>query len=277
MGSLTRWLAVAACTAIFAGSAQATPISGIGNPGDFAGITNVVVRDFESVAPGDTSSLNISGVTFTGQDMTGLAGPVGTASDMMVDRRVAITTTTVWPGPYPPGYETSGGFVYFVTDGKYNTQGQSLMNGERDLAVDVLGFPDIYTTQFRFDFAAPVQFFAMNLGGLDNDWTLSTYDEDDNLLEMTKILAQPVNDNSGAYHGFMDAGGIAYALLTDTFSREVSPGEANPDGELILIDNFTTGSLIAPVPLPAGMPLLLGALAAFGLAGWRSSRNSADA
>jgi hypothetical protein len=124
-------------------------------------------------------------------------------------------------------------------NGQYNTSGgQSIYN-------DFDFLPD----NFKFEFATAVGAFAFNWGAADVAWTLSAYDAANNLLE-SFVLAPTFGSNAGEFYG-ISAAGISYATLQGS-------------GDYVFIDNFTS-TTVAPVPLPAGLPLLLGALGALAL------------
>ncbi len=276
MGKFHGWAAGIACSAALASGASAATIQGNGDPAAHPGVIAAITQTFEGIptTPDDShGSLTLDGVTFTGYDRRGIAGPVGISAPLHVNDRYPIyTVADAGAGPFP-GYTTDGTYHYYLTDGKYNSTGQSLSNGHEPLNYSGSD-PLPYVTQFRFDFESPVEFFAFNLGALDNTWTLTTFGADDGLLDTLVIGPQPFA-SSGEYYGASDADGISYALLTSSLGA----GQAWGQGEMILIDNFVTGGLIsgrnAVVPVPAGLPMLMGALGAFGLAGWRWKRDAA--
>jgi len=121
-------------------------------------------------------------------------------------------------------------------NGDFNTSGgQSIYNDFDESPLN-----------FRFDFATAVQAFAFNWGAADVNWTLSAYDAANNLLE-SFVLAPTFGSNAGDYYGIA-AAGISYATLVTNV------------GDFVFIDNFASTATVAPVPLPAALPLLLGAL-----------------
>ncbi len=264
MGSFRSWAIAAVIGSAVGTAAGAAPIVGFGDPAAHPGVGATVTRTFETVAPGTYGSVTLSGVTITGFDNRGLIAPPATASPIIVNDTYPIyAVADVGPGPFP-GFITDGVYHYQVTSGLYNTQGQSLSNGEETLNYTANGDPLLYTTEFVFEIDQPTEYFAFNLGAVDNEWTLTTYDSSRNLLDALTIPPQP-RTMSGEYYGAISSVGIAYARLTSSLGF----GQEWVNGEMVLLDNITTGR-VSSVPVPAGLPMLLGALGAFGLAGWRA-------
>lgn len=134
-----------------------------------------------------------------------------------------------------------GGYSLYLDSsyaGNYNVTGQSIHN-VYDGSADV----------FRFDFATAVDGFAFNWGASDVSWTLAAFDAGGTLLG-SAAFSPTTGSNAGEYIG-LAYDDIAYATLLG--------GQGN---DYIFIDNFTTvGDIVAPVPLPATLPLLLAGLA----------------
>lgn len=148
------------------------------------------------------------------------ATPAGTYTSLTFGN---VTISSVGADPFTVGTDYNG---------SYNTSGgQSIYNDF-----------DYVPTAFRFDFASAVSAFAFNWGAADYSWTLSAFDALDNLLDAL-VIAPTYGSNAGEFFGIA-AGGISYATL-------IGPG-----GDYVFIDNFAS-TTVAPVPVPAGLPLLL--------------------
>lgn len=71
---------------------------------------------------------------------------------------------------------------------------------------------------------------------------------------------------------------VVQVLLTGHDIRSVEYGLTDGTGAFILDDlSFTDAPPVAPVPVPAALPLLLSALAGLGFMGWRRRRSAAAA
>ncbi|SES69959.1 hypothetical protein [Oceanicella actignis] len=257
MKGIFSWLAAAALTAT---GALAAPITGNGDPLSDPAAAGAVKFDFESVAPGAYTVLDLGLVKLSGWD---LRSGGKTAAPLHVDSKFPIDHASALPTPFGP-YSHCGDYVCYDTSGKYNTQGQSLSNGEESINYDDGGAPLPYVTQIEFLFTAPATFFAMNLGGLDNTWELATYDASDALIDFLEIAPQ-FSSSTGQYYGASSAAGIVRATLTSRLGF----AQNDPNGEMILLDNLTVSVPPTPAPLPAGLPLMAAALAALGFAARR--------
>ena len=137
--------------------------------------------------------------------------------------------------------------------GQYNATGNYFDNGE--------GSTDNYMKNIRFEFSLAVDAFAFNFGASNASWTLSAFNSLDSLLGTVAVPAI-VASNAGEYYGFAGSG-IAYALLQLDIQNTV--------GDEILIDNFAYR--VAPVPVPAALPLFVSSLGLFGTVGLRRRRS----
>ena len=110
------------------------------------------------------------------------------------------------------------------------------------------------TTSLRFTFATEVSAFAFNFGASDDSWTVTAFDAIGNVIE---TAAAPIVNasNAGDYIG-ISAAGIASFTLTTTSVYDY-----------VFVDDivFNSGAAVAPVPLPAGLPLLLAGLGGLAL------------
>jgi hypothetical protein len=150
------------------------------------------------------------------------------------------------------------GDVTFTGVGAPFTIGPDFINQFNTRGVNSLfnGF-DLLPDAFRFDFANPVNALAFNWGAADNHWLLSAFDADGNLLE-SFVVPQTFSSNAGEFFGIAHDG-IKFATLTD--QNDVF------QGDFVFIDNFTffTAPIVSPVPAPATLLLLVGALAGLGV------------
>jgi hypothetical protein len=117
----------------------------------------------------------------------------------------------------------------------YNNPGpQSVYNGF-----------DYAPSTFRFDFASTVSAFAFLWGASDFNWTLTAYNASGTALD-SLVIGPVYGSNAGDYFGIA-AAGISYATLVASA------------GDFVFIDNFAS-TTVPTVPVPAALPLLLGAL-----------------
>jgi hypothetical protein len=89
------------------------------------------------------------------------------------------------------------------------------------------------------------------------------FDAGDNLLE-SFVVPQTFASNAGEFFGIAHDG-IKFATLTDQHDNDFPP--PNLPGDFVFIDNFTfvTAPIVPPVPAPATLLLLGGALAGLGV------------
>ena len=110
------------------------------------------------------------------------------------------------------------------------------------------------TSGLSFTFATEVSAFAFNFGASDDSWTVTAFDAIGNVIE---TAAAPIVNasNAGDYIG-ISAAGIASFTLTTTGADDY-----------VFVDDivFNSGASVAPVPLPAGLPLLLAGLGGLAL------------
>lgn len=180
-----------------------------------------------AMAAGSASAGTISG---NGSPTDALVG--GTVLSFDLDPAGVYTSYSTGGVTFSHG----GSNLYLNSDytGNYNVTGQSIHN-VYDGSADI----------FRFDFATAVDGFAFNWGASDVSWTLAAFDAGGMLLG-SATFSPTTWSNAGEYIG-LAYDDIAYATLLG--------GQGN---DYIFIDNFTT---VAPVPLPATLPLLLAGLA----------------
>ncbi|MFT7026502.1 MAG: hypothetical protein ACJAVS_000718, partial [Paracoccaceae bacterium] len=261
-----------------AGSALAVPITGLGVPSD--AIFGGTVVNFESVATdtmpvsfdprpstatldprvGAQTSISVGGgLTISGHDRIS-----NTASALYVTPEIVLIEMNI------PTFIGSGGaikeFDYYdyAGTGTFNTSGNFLMNWEKDDGQHFV-FQERHTNEFEFSFNVAVDQFAFNFGANDNEWRLTAFDEDD--LEIDSLLIPAVNVanvSDGQYYGLAVAG-IKRLTLSDTSVDAVGascvPSDSQSCGEWVMLDNLTYArNTIAPVPIPAALPLMLGGL-----------------
>ena len=183
-----------------------------------------------------TSAASAATIAGTGSPSSVISGGTvegfdSTASGLYASNTFGNVTISGIGDPYTIGTAYNGQYN--------NSGGQSLYNDF-----------DYSPISFRFDFATAVSAFAFNWGAADYNWTLQAFDAANNLLE-SFVLTPTYASNAGEFYGIA-AAGIQYATLwTDT-------------GDYVFIDNFTS-TTVAPVPLPAGLPLLMAALGGLAL------------
>lgn len=184
----------------------------------------------------------------------------------------AATLTTIdfetTPTGTPPsnGTRSAGAFADLAIGSTYAGLGATfgadayfndtyIFSPERRFVATAFGTGAGSTPELRVDFSVNVNFVSANIGTFPNlPVTLSVFDEFGNLLGSDQTQLSPFVSIERAFElSVSTASNIAYA----TFSR---------GSNLVpTVDEITFGEQIAPVPLPAGMPLLLVGLAAFGL------------
>ena len=191
----------------FASQAMATPIAGLGLPTDDINLSGGTVIDFEG-GPVNAPSLSLSGVTFTSY------------------RNIVVDT---------------------VFAGNLNTRGQYYLNNFLPDGQLQPPAQDKLEMWFRFDFENSTDAFGFLLGASDMNWTLSAFDTNGLLEDMTILPVQSSND--GDYFGIAHQG-ISYAILSATIEI---PGIVIDD--YVFIDNFTYRNA-RQVPEPAPLALL---------------------
>ncbi|WP_425038111.1 VPLPA-CTERM sorting domain-containing protein [Primorskyibacter sp. S187A] len=136
--------------------------------------------------------------------------------------------------------------------GSFNTTGQSLENGFDEV-------PDA----FEIAFGTSTSGFAFTWGASDNDWRMEVFDSSNSLIG-SQIMGAVFSSNDGNYFGWTGTD-ISSVILTDLKTTIAS-------GDYVFIDDFVFGgSVTAPVPLPAGLPLLALGLAGLGVLRARKS------
>ena len=264
-------------SSIVANAAFAAPIVGFGSPTDV--IFGGTVIDFEALASdtmpvtdsntstldprvGARNALNLgSGLTVVGLDTSTSAG---TRSGSLFVADTFVLTEA----------DGSGAFNLYPYTGveDFNTDGQFLMNWDKT-DYDNETFIDAHTNQFVFSLDTAVDQFAFNFGANDNIWKLEAFDEFDVLLETLDIAAHQTRQASeGQYYGIATSG-IRKLVLTDTFVSDNGDGTftscntsfSSKCGEWVVLDNVAFGTAVSVIPVPAALPLLLGALGLFGV------------
>ncbi len=122
------------------------------------------------------------------------------------------------------------------------------------------GFRDI-----TFDFAPPVTAFGGDFSSLSSLMVTGTFDGS----SMTLSIPDAIGGAAGFFGVVGDSTFSSISFSTNE-GVLVFPGSSPAGGETFNLDNFT----IAPVPLPAGLPLLLGALGILGMIGASSGRRA---
>jgi hypothetical protein len=192
-------------------------------------ITSGIVLSSISLSAVNANAVGISGLgdPITNPALTGGtvidfdAGPTGVFSNITFGN---VTFTGV-DAPLTIGSDYIG---------SYNTRGVNSMYNDFDYI----------PSQFRFDFATPVNAFGFNWGASDNDWLLSAFDSGGGLIE-TLTVPKVFSSNAGEYFGIA-ASGIAFATLVDQKDRIA-------EGDYVFIDNFTYVKQQVSVPEPSSV------------------------
>lgn len=153
-------------------------------------------------------------------------------------------------------YTSTNSNSVYKYQGGYGLSGNGSWGTGRDGYVGTNG--DSPTITFTFDQAVgAVGGFVNYATGWSVSPTLRVYDINDNLLETFNIGANAPILTPGA----TDAGAFRGILRDIADIRKLTIS-----GSFIVLDDLTIGdAALEPVPLPAGLPLLLGALGVLGI------------
>jgi len=133
-------------------------------------------------------------------------------------------------------------------DGSYNVTGNSLALTTND-----------QTQEITFNFAAPVEAFGFNFGGVDSSWHLVAYSAASTVLDEFSI-APFGSSNNGEWFGIAGPGIASVQLYNTAFDIASNTGTL----DYVVIDNLTYA---APIPEPATILLF-----STGLAGLAAGR-----
>lgn len=264
---------------LWIGAADASPIVGLGVPTD--AIIGGTVIDFEAIAtdtlpvsfPSSTDDVDprvgartsisaAGGVTISGVDTTN----GDAAAALYVTPEVVRTQFDI--GAFIADGTERFNYLEYTGSETFNTSANFLTNWEKNDFQSVT-FQEVHANQFVFEFDEVVDAFAFNFGANDGDWVLAAYDDGGLLIEDLDIGVPAITAVSdGQYYG-IEAAGIKYLTLTDTFVLTAEAGGACDTGaigatcgEWVMIDNVTYGRAV--VPVPAALPLMLGGLGLLG-------------
>jgi hypothetical protein len=265
---------------LWIGAADASPIVGLGVPTD--AIIGGTVIDFESIAtdslpvtfPSSTAGVDprvgarttlsaAGGVTIRGVDTT----KGGAAAALYVTPEIVRTQFDL--GAFVADGTEQFNYLEYSGLETFNTSANLLTNWEKNDFQNIT-FQETHANQFVFEFDTVVDSFAFNFGANDGEWVLAAYDGAGLLLEDLDIGIPAITAASdGQYYG-IQASGIKYLTLTDTFVVDTGAGIVACDtgaagakcGEWVMVDNLTYGRAV--VPVPAALPLMLGGLGVLG-------------